>query len=592
MSISMKNISIKWKIIGNSIILLAFLLVMGFYSFTSMNQIGVEVKSIAEIDIPTTEKLSAIAVHQLEQAIEFERSLRFGELLGKEKTAVKHFSEIVAAFDKGTNKIENEIRAGVGVIEKAMGNSESNDETQEFKHVLLALKKIETGHKKYVDNAHKVFILLTQGKLHEAEGLAKAVEKAEDALDRELEKLTVEIGKFTEAAGKRAENTEYAAIMVNGSITIIAVILGLLISLLVTRNIANALSQATAVMKDIAEGEGDLTRRLDDSGRDEIAQLSSAFNQFAGKIEAIVSRVKQASGSISNGTTEIATGNLDLSQRTEEQASSLEETASSMEEMTSSVKQSADNAKQANQLAVSASVQAEKGGEVVGNAVVAMGEINTASKKIADIISVIDEIAFQTNLLALNAAVEAARAGEQGRGFAVVAGEVRSLAGRSAEAAKEIKGLISDSVEKVTQGSKLVSESGETLGEIVSSVKKVTDIVSEISAASQEQAAGIEQVNKAVMQMDEMTQQNAALVEEAAAASKGLEDQSLGLMELMNQFKIGDDKGNVVAMEGKPQQAAQSERRSTQRPFTESNETVKSETRAKTGTDDGDWDEF
>ncbi len=369
-------------------------------------------------------------------------------------------------------------------------------------------------------------------------------------------------------------------------------ILAFVLAFFVARNITGALGQALVALKDIAEGEGDLTRRLDDSGKDEIAQLSGAFNQFAGKIEALVSQIKHTAGSISTGANEIAEGNLDLSSRTEEQASSLEETASSMEEMTSSVKQSADNAKQANQLAVSASDQAEKGGEVVGKAVVAMGEINTASKKIADIISVIDEIAFQTNLLALNAAVEAARAGEQGRGFAVVAGEVRSLAGRSAEAAKEIKGLINDSVEKVNQGSKLVSESGETLEEIVGSVKKVTDIVSEISAASQEQAAGIEQVNKAVMQMDEMTQQNAALVEEAAAASKAMEDQSLGLMKLMNQFKIGDDKGNMMATERKPQQAKQPERRRPERPFSESNETVQPEARAKTGTDDGDWNEF
>jgi len=312
------------------------------------------------------------------------------------------------------------------------------------------------------------------------------------------------------------------------------------ISMFVARSITKALGQALVALEDIAQGEGDLTRRLDDSGEDEIGKLAGAFNVFVSKIGGIVGEIRNMSESIKTGAGEIASGNQDLSQRTEEQASSLEETASSMEEMTSTVKQNADNAAQANQLSASSRAQAEKGGEVVGKAVAAMAEINASSKKIADIISVIDEIAFQTNLLALNAAVEAARAGEQGRGFAVVAGEVRSLAGRSAEAAKEIKGLIQDSVEKVQQGTDLVDESGKMLEEIVNSVKKVTDIVSEIAASSLEQASGIEQVNKAIVQMDEVTQQNAALVEEAAAASRSMEDESAGLLSLVVQFKTSN----------------------------------------------------
>ena len=238
------------------------------------------------------------------------------------------------------------------------------------------------------------------------------------------------------------------------------------------------------------------------------------------------------------GAEEISAGNANLSQRTEEQSSSLEETASSMEEMTSTVKQNADNAGQANQLAIAARDQAEKGGAVTAKAVRAMADINEASRRIADIIGVIDEIAFQTNLLALNAAVEAARAGEQGRGFAVVASEVRSLAGRSATAAKEIKDLIQDSVRKVQDGSLLVTQSGQTLEQIVSSVKKVSDIVAEIAAASREQSAGIEQVNRAVMQMDELTQQNAALVEQATAASQGMADQARELNEMMARYRV------------------------------------------------------
>jgi methyl-accepting chemotaxis protein len=253
-----------------------------------------------------------------------------------------------------------------------------------------------------------------------------------------------------------------------------------------------------------------------------------------------------------------------------DRSSSLEETASSMEEMTSTVKQNADNAGQANQLATAARDQAEKGGAVVSNAVKAMGDINDASKKISDIISVIDEIAFQTNLLALNAAVEAARAGEQGRGFAVVATEVRSLAGRSATAAKEIKELIQDSVRKVEDGSLLVTQSGQTLEQIVLSVKKVSDIVAEIAAASREQSSGIEQVNKAVMQMDEMTQQNAALVEEATAASQSMADQARDLTKMMERYEVGDSHGAAQppARAAAPAKAAPVvERRSPDRPF-------------------------
>jgi methyl-accepting chemotaxis protein len=260
----------------------------------------------------------------------------------------------------------------------------------------------------------------------------------------------------------------------------------------------------------------------------------------------VVTAVKSSADSVSSGAGQISSGTQDLSQRTSEQASALEETSSAMEEMTSTVKQNADNAKQANQLAIAARDVAEKGGQVTTQAVAAMGEINKSSKKIADIITVIDEIAFQTNLLALNAAVEAARAGEHGRGFAVVAAEVRNLAGRSATAAKEIKSLINESIQRVTDGSDLVNQSGKTLEEIVASVKRVTDIVSEISAASQEQSSGIDQVNKAILQMDETTQQNAALVEESAAASQTLEHQAEKMLRLMESFKMKE--GRVAEM--------------------------------------------
>jgi len=314
---------------------------------------------------------------------------------------------------------------------------------------------------------------------------------------------------------------------------------------------------------------GDLTVLIPLAGKiGNIEKLCGGINTLLASVGQLVGQVQAATSEVQAGAEEISKGNGNLSQRTEEQASSLEETASSMEEMTSTVKQTADNAGQANQLAIAARQQAEKGGAVVSAAVAAMSQINTSSKKIADIIGVIDEIAFQTNLLALNAAVEAARAGEQGRGFAVVASEVRSLAGRSASAAKEIKALINDSVGKVEEGSKLVDESGRALGEIVTSVKKVTDIVSEIAAGTQEQSSGIEQVNKAVMQMDEATQQNAALVEQAAAASQAIVDQAQSLNALVARYTVSADgaaKGTHKGASAGQGQAA--ERRAASRPW-------------------------
>jgi methyl-accepting chemotaxis protein len=291
---------------------------------------------------------------------------------------------------------------------------------------------------------------------------------------------------------------------------------------------------------------GDLTQTITKDYPGVFGQTKEAVNGTVNNLKELIGQIKDATDTINTASKEIASGNSDLSQRTEEQASSLEETASSMEELTSTVKQNAENAKQANQLAIGASDVAGKGGAVVGQVVTTMDSINESSRKIVDIISVIDGIAFQTNILALNAAVEAARAGEQGRGFAVVAGEVRNLAQRSAAAAKEIKTLIGDSVEKVEGGSKLVAQAGQTMEEIVTAIKRVTDIMSEITAASQEQSQGIEQVNTAITQMDEVTQQNAALVEEAAAAAESLEEQAQNLSVSVGTFKMDDKAGGTA----------------------------------------------
>ena len=311
---------------------------------------------------------------------------------------------------------------------------------------------------------------------------------------------------------------------------------------------AQVLAMAVQQTQDVvsAAKEGDLTSRIPLDGKSgSIEALCGGVNALVENMASIVGQIKTAGDSINVAAREIAAGNQDLSARTEQQAASLEETASSMEELTSTVKQNAENAKQANQLAIGASDIAVKGGKVVSEVFTTMSAINDSSKKIVEIISVIDGIAFQTNILALNAAVEAARAGEQGRGFAVVAAEVRSLAQRSAAAAKEIKSLIGDSVEKVGNGSKLVEQAGKTMDEIVTSVKRVTDIMAEITAASQEQSQGIEQVNQTITQMDEVTQQNAALVEEATASARSLEEQAEGLTRSVSQFRVSDTEADA-----------------------------------------------
>jgi methyl-accepting chemotaxis protein len=324
-----------------------------------------------------------------------------------------------------------------------------------------------------------------------------------------------------------------------------SLVIGAILAWLLSRSVTRPLSEAVNVARTVASG--DLTSRIDAKSNDETGQLLQALKEMNDGLLDIVSQVRVGTDAIATASSEIASGNLDLSTRTEQQASSLEETASSMEELTSTVKQNADNARQANQLAVSASEVAGKGGMVVSQVIDTMGSINESSKKIVDIIGVIDSIAFQTNILALNAAVEAARAGEQGRGFAVVAAEVRTLAQRSAGAAKEIKSLIDDSVQKVDAGAKLVNQAGTTMDEIVESIGRVTGIMGEITAASQEQTAGIDQINQAIAQMDQVTQQNASLVEEAAAAAEAMQDQAGKLTQLVGAFKLDGRQTALVA---------------------------------------------
>ena len=348
------------------------------------------------------------------------------------------------------------------------------------------------------------------------------------------------LSQLKEAEAKAVSDDNDVLYEQSRNITIVLILLGVAagigLGLGISRHVTAPLARAAAGAR--AMSEGDMTHDLSVSGKDETSQLLHALDEMRQRLQGIVASVRENSESVATGSGEIAQGNADLSQRTEEQASALEQTAATMDELSSTVRNNADNAKQANQLALSASTVAQQGGAVVGQVVETMKGINDSSKRISDIISVIDGIAFQTNILALNAAVEAARAGEQGRGFAVVASEVRSLAQRSAEAAKEIKTLINASVERVEQGTALVDKAGVTMTEIVTSIRRVADIVGEISAASSEQSSGIAQVGEAITQMDKVTQQNAALVEESAAAAESLRQQADQLVQTVAVFKL------------------------------------------------------
>jgi len=448
-------------------------------------------------------------------------------------------------------------------------------QVQEWKNVLLRGKdpalltrywaSFEKQETTIRAEAHKLLTLLPPGderdhvakfvQAHERMGVAyrkgfdafkasghdpDAGDKAVQGIDREPSQLIVQAGdliaKASSEVAAKAATTAQRATTISLVVMLVVCALGIAGAVAFSRTVVNPLDNAVRVSQAVASG--DLTRATPAQGKDEIALLLNALHAMQTSLSRVVSNVRNNAHSVASASAQIAQGNNDLSARTEQQASALEETSASMEELNSTVQANADNARQANQLAVSASTVAVQGGDVVAEVVTTMKGINDSSKKIADIIGVIDGIAFQTNILALNAAVEAARAGDQGRGFAVVASEVRSLAQRSAEAAKEIKGLIHASVERVEQGTMLVDKAGATMTEVVASIRRVTDIVGEISAASNEQSMGVSQVGEAITQMDQATQQNAALVEQSAAAADSLKKQAQQLVEAVAVFQL------------------------------------------------------
>jgi len=442
----------------------------------------------------------------------------------------------------------NELAQAYGVAQKKLSDKFASDAstTEQEKNLLAEIKTHEAAAMPAIAKASELWM---GGKAEDAtKVLIREIRPNQKKWMAALEQLAALEDKATATAAADANSAYLVARNTMLGLGGIAVFLGILAAVIITRGLIKQLGGEPDYTARIASSiaHGDLSVSIDTSSADK-GSLLMEVREMRNSLKDIVGQVRHGTETIGTASREIAAGNIDLSSRTEMQASSLEKTASAMEELTSTVKQNADNAREANLLAATASDVARKGGEVVSQVVDTMGSINTSANKIVDIIGVIDGIAFQTNILALNAAVEAARAGEQGRGFAVVASEVRNLAQRSAAAAKEIKTLIGDSVEKVERGSKLVGQAGVTMDEVVASVKRVTDIMSEISNASQEQSAGIEQVNRSIIEMDSMTQQNAALVEEAAAAAQSLQDQANELAHVVSVFKLVEgEQAHVV----------------------------------------------
>lgn len=570
---NLANITIGTRLKINFGILVVMIGLMAVISIIRFSALGAEVNAMINNNIA-----SEVAANNIEKAVRDNVTMNLALVIAEDKAnRIKYYARIDANRKLVTKNLEK--------LEKLS----TTDTEKRLLAQLLATRKV------FLASFGEIADLV------EAEEKDKAAKilntKTLPLLDGMLGSITALVNEQEKEVAIKSAHIEKEianSLKVMTILGLVGLLMGIAFTILMTRSIVVPLAQAVGIARQVAQG--DLTAQIVVKSGDETGQLLHALRDMNESLDKTVGEVRASTETIATASSQIAAGNSDLSSRTESQASSLEETASSMEELTETVKQNADNARQANQLVISASSVAIRGGQVVSQVVETMTAIKESSRKIVDIIGVIDGIAFQTNILALNAAVEAARAGEQGRGFAVVASEVRSLAQRSAGAAKEIKALIGDSVEKVDGGSKLVDEAGQTMELIVTSVKQVADIMSEITAASQEQSSGIEQVGLAISQMDEMTSQNAALVEEAAAAAQSMQDQASSLSQAVGVFKL---KNNPVKnstkrpeMSSSAQRTAPKVTRSAQPSHKPPVKQLQAKARPAPKPAENDWEEF
>ncbi len=527
MSAMLRRFSIRTRMIGAIAMVLVLLLAVGSVGLLGMNSMRDQTKQFAEVSVGEANQVTRL-VHAMGEMRRFEKDM----IINYEKPEV--VKAMRAKWDDS--------RKSIAEIAKAMRSGESAGDKASMAKVLSLLDA-------YATKAQPVLTQLEAGGYDNAAVADKLLGRAKDDValaEKQIDELRAALQQEATDTQQRAQATQGQVLTAFIVVLALAAAVVVPLTLLNMQSICKPLAEAELLAEAIAKGDLTSSAAVVE-GQDEASHLMRSLQNMQASLQNLVGQLRTSADSIRTASVEIATGNQDLSGRTEQTASNLQQAASSMVQLTGTVKQTADSARTANQLVSSASNAAAKGGQVVSQVVSTMDEINTSSKKISDIIGVIDGIAFQTNILALNAAVEAARAGEQGRGFAVVAGEVRSLAQRSAEAAREIKTLIGASVERVETGARLVQEAGSSMSDIVSSVQRVSDIIGEITAASAEQSDGIGQVNQSVVQLDQMTQQNAALVEESAAAAESLKDQAERLALAVDKFRISKQASAMLA---------------------------------------------
>jgi len=526
------------KLAGMVTILLAITFFIAGFGMVSITNVGENLRGIASADVPLLNSITRITVNQLEQSVWFERAL-----ISVEKDDWSSYDEAETELVTLGNMVDAEFDVSMQLLKSTIEDSADQESGSKYSDISGRLNKVYVEYADLNESAQEMLVHMKNGTISSMDVDMSLVKQQVQAISEELRALTAEISGATQSMAVITKQQESDATYMMMVISVLALLMAIGLGVWIIKSVRNQLGADPSVLLRVSESLSKGALDIKHDGMD--VGVYGSINKTLEKLKEVIHGIKSGAHEVSIASDQVSQGNANLSQRTQEQASSLEEIASSMEQMTGTTAQNASNAQLTNNLAQDASRFAENGVRVVRNAVQAMNEIDTSSKKIADIIKVIDEIAFQTNLLALNAAVEAARAGEQGRGFAVVASEVRNLAGRSATAAKEIKLLIEDSVAKVESGAQLVNESGKSLEEIVDSVKKASVMATEIAEASREQSEGIEQVNRAILQMDEMTQQNASLVEQAAAASEAMGAQAQELSALVSYFDLGYEEGSV-----------------------------------------------